>query len=173
MVKKYTEHPPPPQDGDFRRGLKDRHVQLIALGGVIGSGYFLGTGAVIHEVGPSVFLAYILGGLIIYLTMLCMGELAVAIPISGSFINYTADFISPAFACGVGWSYWITWVAYIPAECIAGGIIMEYFTGVNGYVWAVCFGLLITYINLSDVGTFGEIEFWLAIVKIVSLFFFI
>jgi AAT family amino acid transporter len=160
-------------NGEFQRALKDRHVQLIALGGIIGSGYFLGTGAVIHQVGPSVFLAYILGGLIIYLTMLCLGELAVAIPISGSFINYTADFISPALACGVGWSYWISWVAYIPAECVAGGIIMEHFTGINGYVWAICFGLLITYINMCKVGTFGEIEFWLALIKILALFGFV
>ena len=163
----------PIPDGEFRRALKDRHVQLIALGGIIGSGYFLGTGAVVHQVGPAVFLAYILGGLIIYLTMLCMGELAVAIPISGSFINYTADFISPSLACGVGWSYWISWVAYIPAECVAGGIIMEHFTGVHGYVWAVCFGFLITYINMSEVGTFGEIEFWLALIKILALFSFV
>ncbi len=160
---------PTPGDGEFRRALKDRHIQLIALGGIIGSGYFLGTGEVVHLVGPSVFLAYVLGGLIVYLTMICMGELAVAIPISGSFINYTADFISPALACGVGWSYWISWVAYIPAECVAGGIIMEHFTGVNGYVWAICFGLLITYINLAAVGTFGEIEFWLALIKIIAL----
>ena len=160
---------PTPADGEFRRALKNRHVQLIALGGIIGSGYFLGTGEVVHLVGPSVFLAYVLGGLIVYLTMICMGELAVAIPISGSFINYTADFISPTLACGVGWSYWISWVAYIPAECVAGGIIMEHFTGVNGYVWAICFGLLITYINLAAVGTFGEIEFWLALIKILAL----
>lgn len=170
-----TKHSDTPaiQDGEFRRALKDRHIQLIALGGVIGSGYFLGTGAVINQVGPSVFLAYILGGLIVYLTMLCMGELTVAIPISGSFINYTAEFISPSLACGVGWSYWISWVAYIPAECVAGGIIMDYFTGVNGYVWAICFGLLITYINTAKVGTFGEIEFWLALIKVVALFGFI
>lgn len=163
----------PLDDGGYKRGLKDRHVQLIALGGIISSGYFLATGAVINLVGPSVFIAYILGGLIIYLTMLCMGELAVAIPISGSFITYTADFISPSIACGVGWSYWISWVAYIPAECIAGGIIMEHFTGVDGYVWAVCFGLLITYINIAKVGTFGEIEFWLALVKIIALMGFV
>ncbi|STX51166.1 amino acid permease [Legionella busanensis] len=163
----------PLNDGGYKRGLKDRHVQLIALGGIIGSGYFLGTGAVINQVGPSVFIAYILGGLIIYLTMLCMGELAVAIPISGSFITYTAEFISPAVACGVGWSYWISWVAYIPAECIAGGIIMEHFTGINGYLWAVLFGLLITYVNIAKVGTFGEIEFWLAVIKIVALIAFV
>jgi AAT family amino acid transporter len=166
---KHTPH----REGEFRRALKDRHVQLIALGGIIGSGYFLGTGAVIHDVGPSVCFAYLLGGLIIYLTMLCMGELAVAIPISGSFINYTSDFISPSLACGVGWSYWISWVAYIPAECLAGGIIMEYFTGINCYAWAVGFGVLITYINLVKVGTFGEIEFWLALIKIIALFGFV
>lgn len=173
MTKQTIVNHKPIPDGEFRRALKGRHIQLIALGGIIGSGYFLGTGAVVHQVGPSVFLAYILGGLIIYLTMLCMGELAVAIPIAGSFINYTADFISPSLACGVGWSYWISWVAYIPAECLAGGIIMEYFTGVNGYVWAVAFGLLITYINLSKVGTFGEIEFWLALIKIIGLLGFV
>lgn len=160
-------------DSGYKRGLKNRHIQFIALGGIIGSGYFLGTGAVVSLVGPSVFLAYILGGLIVYLTMLCLGELAVAIPISGSFITYTADFISPTIACGVGWSYWISWVAYIPAECIAGGIIMQHFTGINGYIWAVCIGLLITYINISPVKTFGEIEFWLALTKILALLGFI
>jgi AAT family amino acid transporter len=159
----------PIKDSGYRRGLKDRHVQLIALGGIVGSCYFLGTGEVINLVGPAVFIAYMLGGLIIYLTMLCMGELAVAIPISGSFVTYTSDFISPAVACGVGWSYWISWVAYIPAECVAGGIIMELFTGVNGYIWAICFGLIITYINLAKVDKFGEIEFWLALIKIIAL----
>lgn len=163
----------PIKDSGYNRRLKDRHVQLIALGGIVGSGYFLGTGEVINLVGPSVFIAYMLGGLIIYLTMLCMGELAVAIPISGSFVTYTADFISPSVACGVGWSYWISWVAYIPAECVAGGIIMELFTGINGYVWAVCFGFLITYINLAKVDTFGEIEFWMALIKIFALVGFV
>ncbi len=163
----------PIKDAGYNRGLKDRHVQLIALGGIIGSCYFLGTGEVINLVGPAVFIAYMLGGLIIYLTMLCMGELAVAIPISGSFVTYTSDFISPSIACGVGWSYWLSWVAYIPAECVAGGIIMEMFTGVNGYLWAVCFGLLITYINMAKVDTFGEIEFWLALIKIIALMGFV
>lgn len=163
----------PIADGGYRRGLKDRHVQLIALGGIIGSGYFLGTGEIIHLVGPSVFLAYLLGGIIIFLTMHCMGELAVAIPISGSFVTYSSDLISPAFACGVGWSYWISWVFYIPAECIAGGIIMQMFTGINGYLWALLIGLLVTYINLVKVDKFGEIEFWLSLIKISALMGFV
>ncbi|MGC1182711.1 amino acid permease [Legionella sp.] len=173
MNKSKSKETKPLKDSGYSRRLKDRHVQLIALGGIIGSGYFLGTGEVINLVGPAVFIAYMLGGLIIFLTMLCMGELAVAIPISGSFVTYTADFISPSIACGVGWSYWISWVAYIPAECVAGGIIMEMFTGINGYLCAICFGLLITYINLAKVDTFGEIEFWLALIKILALFGFV
>lgn len=173
MTQKKQKPTVPINDGGFKRTLKDRHVQLIALGGIIGSGFFLGTGEIIRTVGPSVFLAYAFGGLIIYLTMLCMGELAVALPISGSFVTYTDEFISPAVACGVGWSYWISWVAYIPAECIAAGIIMEFFTGVNGYVWAIAFAGLITYINLAHVSVFGEIEFWLALIKIMALMVFV
>ena len=161
-----------PQARDFQRALKARHIQLISLGGIIGSGYFLGTGALIHQVGPAVFLAYVLTGLIILITMQCLGELAVTMPIGGSFINYTADFISPTLACGVGWAYWISWIVYIPAECLAGGIIMQFFTHINGYIWAVLFGLIITYINLAKVGTFGEIEFWLSLIKIICLMFF-
>ncbi len=157
-----------PADG-LHRGLKARHIELIALGGIIGSCYFLGTGQVVAQVGPAACLAYVLGGLIVYLTMLCMGELAVAIPISGSFITYAADYISPSVACAAGWTYWLNWVLYIPAECVAGGIIMQVFTGVSGYLWAVCFGLLITFINLCRVTLFGEIEFWLAIIKIAAL----
>lgn len=172
VAKKNNNPAKPHSNSEFRRALKLRHVQLIALGGIIGSGFFLSTGAVVSQVGPSVFLAYILGGLIIYLTMLCLGELAVAIPISGSFINYTADFISPSFACGVGWSYWLSWVVYIPAECLAGGIIMQYFTGMDSYFWAICLGLVVTCINFAKVGTFGEIEFWLALIKISALLSF-
>lgn len=156
-------------DDGLHRGLKRRHIELIALGGIIGSCYFLGTGQVVAQVGPAACLAYILGGVIVYLTMLCMGELAVAIPISGSFITYAADYISPTVACAAGWTYWLNWVIYIPAECVAGGIIMQSLTGVSGYLWAVCFGLLITFINLCRVTLFGEIEFWLAIVKIFAL----
>lgn len=159
----------PPSDGGYKRSLKSRHIQLIAIGGIVGSGFFLSTGELVNKVGPSVFLAYILGGIIIYLTMICMGELTVAMPVSGSFINYTSEFISPAIACGVGWTYWISWVTYIPAECISAGIIMQYFTGMNVYVWAILFGFLITAINLAKVGLFGEIEFWLSIIKIAAL----
>ncbi|SHK58475.1 amino acid permease [Desulforamulus aeronauticus] len=164
----------PTTDGGLQRGLKSRHLQLIALGGIIGSGYFLGTGYVIDSAGPAATLAYLLGGLIVLCVMLCMGELAVAIPISGSFVTYANDFISPAWACGMGWSYWLTWVFYVPAEMIAAGIIMNnFFPAVDTLYWAIGFGLIITVINLSYVGTFGELEFWLAIIKIMAIIMFV
>lgn len=160
-------------DGGLQRGLKARHVDLIALGGIIGSCYFLGTGEVVQNTGPAAFLCYVLGGAIVWMVMVCMGELAVAIPISGSFVTYAADFISPTWAAGVGWSYWFNWIAYIPAECTAAGLIMNaWFPAVDAYVWALLFGLLITVVNVSHVGAFGEIEFWLAIVKILALLLF-
>ncbi|MDR3624919.1 MAG: amino acid permease [Chlamydiales bacterium] len=160
-------------ENELHKGLKPRHIHLIALGGIIGSAYFLGTGYLVHEVGPCAFLAYILGALITYLTMMCLAELTIAMPTSGSFVSYAAKFVSPAWACGVGWSYWMTWVVYIPSECLAAGIIMNYFVpNVSEYIWAVLFGLLVTGINISHVKTFGEVEFWLAIIKILALVLF-
>ncbi len=151
----------------LQRGLKTRHLSLIALGGIIGSSYFLGTGYVLKEVGPSAFLAYILGGLVSYLTLACLSEMAVASPSEGSFVNSAAKYISPSWACGVGWSYWFSWVVYIPSECIAGGLIMHNFVPeVPAHLWAILFGGIITITNLAPVRAFGEMEFWLALVKI-------
>ncbi len=159
-----------PKTPHFQRGLKSRHVSLIALGGIIGSSYFLGTGYVLNQIGPAAFLAYALGGLITFLTMACLAELTISMPSPGSFVGYAGKFISPSWACGVGWSYWISWVVYIPSECIAAGILMHnYVPEVPIYLWAALFGLLITVINLTQVKAFGEMEFWLSIVKIVLI----
>jgi len=154
----------------LQRGLKKRHISMIALGGIIGSSYFLGTGIIFEAVGPMAFLAYIGGGIITYLTMACLAELTVSAPVSGSFITYSKKYISRTWACGIGWSYWVCWVVYIPAECLAGGILMNNFDpAVHPYIWALLFALLITIINLVQVHAFGESEFWLALIKIVLL----
>ena len=89
----------------MNRGLKNRHLQLISLGGVIGSGYFLGTGYVLAKAGPASILAYLLGGIIVLCVMLCLAELAVEKPVSGSFVAYARENISSTWACGVGWAY--------------------------------------------------------------------
>ena len=157
-------------ENKMNRGLKNRHLQLISLGGVIGSGYFLGTGYVLEKAGPASILAYLLGGVIVLCVMLCLAELAVEKPVSGSFVMYAKENISSTWACGVGWAYWITWVAYVPSEMIAAGIIMSNFVpAISQLWWAVLFGLLVTVINLFHVDKFGESEFWLALFKIVAL----
>ena len=154
----------------MNRGLKNRHLQLISLGGVIGSGYFLGTGYVLEKAGPASILAYLLGGIIVLCVMLCLAELAVEKPVSGSFVAYARENISSSWACGVGWAYWITWVAYVPSEMIAAGIIMNYFLPMISQLWwAVLFSLLVTCINLFHVDKFGESESWLALIKIIAL----
>lgn len=157
-------------ESKMNRGLKNRHLQLISLGGVIGSGYFLGTGYVLEKAGPAAILAYLLGGIIVLCVMLCLAELAVEKPVSGSFVTYAREHISPTWACGVGWAYWTTWVAYVPSEMIAAGIIMNNFIPeVSQLWWAVFFGLLVTILNLFHVDKFGESEFWLSLIKIVAL----
>ena len=157
-------------ESKMNRGLKNRHLQLISLGGVIGSGYFLGTGYVLEKAGPAAILAYLLGGVIVLCVMLCLAELAVEKPVSGSFVTYAREHISPTWACGVGWAYWTTWVAYVPSEMIAAGIIMNNFIPeVSQLWWAVFFGLLVTILNLFHVDKFGESEFWLSLIKTVAL----
>ncbi len=161
------------KENTMHRSLKNRHLQLISLGGIIGSGYFLGTGYILEKAGPSAILAYLLGGLIVFCVMLCLAELAVANPISGSFVNYAEEFISPTWACGVGWAYWLNWIAYVPSEMIAAGIIMHNFVpDINQIVWAILFGIVVTCINIFSVGSFGESEFWLAMIKVGALILF-
>lgn len=160
-------------EGDLRRDLKSRHLQLIALGGIIGSGYFLGTGEVLSTVGPAAILAYLFGGVIVICVMFCLGELTVAMPVAGSFVTYSRHLISPAWASGVGWSYWLTWVTYVPAEMLAAGIIMEnFFPGTDKMWWSLWFGGIIAIVNLLYVKAFGEIEFWLSLVKIAAIVLF-
>jgi L-asparagine transporter-like permease len=145
-------------------------VSLIALGGIIGSSYFLGTGYVLGQVGPCAFLAYILGGILSYWVLACLSELAIEAKSKGSFVGYARDWISPTFACGIGWSYWASWVVYVPSECIAAGIIMHYFfPSIPEHLFSILCGGIITLINFSKVKLFGEVEFWFSLVKIALL----
>jgi AAT family amino acid transporter len=160
---------PLPPMGEFglKRGIRPWMANLIAIGGIIGSCYFLGTGYLISQMGPSVILLYAIGGLIIYTVMQSFAELLVNVPRQGNFISYSAEFISPTWAVGTGWSYWFNWCAYIPSEAVAGGIIMHVFVpSVPVVLWAIAFLLMITILNLIHVGGFGLVESSLAIVKI-------
>ena len=157
-------------ESTMKRKLKHRHLQFISLGGVIGSGYFLGTGYVLEQAGPAAMISYLLGGIIVLAVMLCLAELAVEKPLSGSFVVYARENISATWACGVGWSYWVTWVSYVPSEMIAAGIIMNgFFPEIGTIWWAVFFGLIVTILNLFRVDKFGESEFLLSLIKVTAL----
>lgn len=158
---------------EMNRSLKNRHLQMISLGGIIGSCYFLGAGYAIEQAGPAIILSYLFGGVIVLCVMLCLAELAVAKPISGSFVTYAKENISSTWACGVGWAYWLNWMAYVPSEMIAAGIIMNNFIpDISQMWWAIFFGLLVTVINLFQVDNFGESEFWLSSIKVLALIVF-
>jgi len=160
-------------DNDLKKGLKKMHVQMVALGGVIGSAYFYGLGGLISMTGPAAFLAFAFGGLLVFSTLYCLGELLVAMPVTGSFISYSREFISEGFAAGVGWTYWVAIVVYIPSECIITGIIMNmYFPQLSVLVWAIFFGILLTVINMGKVSNLGKIESVLAMVKVIAILVF-
>ena len=120
--------------------------------GGFGSCYFLGTGYVLEQAGPASILTYLLGGIVVLYVMLCLAELAVAQPVSSSFVTYANDHISPTWACGVRLGILVELDCFVPAEMIAAGIIMNQFVPeVSQLWWAVSFGLVVTFINLFSV----------------------
>lgn len=154
----------------LKKALKERHINMIALGGIIGSSYFVGTGYTMNQMGPSCCLAYVLGGFITLLVMSCFTEMILAKPCEGSFINYSKTFISPTVASGVGWSYWFSWVVYVPSECIAGGLLMKHLIpSVPIQVWILSLGLIVSLFNLIHVKLFGELEYILSWIKIILI----
>ena len=169
----------PHTNNDLRKGIRPWMANLIALGGIIGSCYFIGSGWLIKELGVSAAFAFMIGGLVIYVVMRSFAELLVNVPRRGSFVSYSREFIHPVWAVATGWSYWLNWVAYVPSEAVAGSIIMVSLFGeipmlgaMTGPVWAFVFLTLITIINLTHVERFGFIESMLAILKITAVVVF-
>lgn len=159
----------------FQRALKARHVLAVALGGTISSSYFIGNGYILSQVGPFAFLTYLLGGIITYLTMECLAELVLSevVPRHHSFVSYAKEFISPAWACGIGWGYWINWVIYISVECLAGGILLNLFIPeVSVYLWSIICAVFVLLTNLGHVRIFGATAFWLTTTHIALFFGF-
>lgn len=172
-----TQNPKVHSD-EMKRGIQGWQIAFIGLGGVIGSCYFLGMGSVIHDMGPAVFLAFGLVGLIVYGLMISYAELLVNIPRRGSFIAYTSEFLGPTVSTGFGWAFWFNWVCYVPSESIAIATIITNLVGQSdnpvAYV-AIALAAMtaITIINLSAVDIFAKIESGLAITKVVVIICFI
>lgn len=158
------------QHSELKRSLKNRHIQMIALGGAIGTGLFYGSATTIKLVGPGITLSYIIGGLAIFFIMRALGEMSVHQPVSGSFSHYAYQYWGefPGFLSG--WNYWFNYVVVSMAELTAVGAYINYWwPGVPTWVSALVFLVLITLINLVNVKAFGEFEFWFAIIKVIAI----
>ncbi|BBH18770.1 putative amino acid permease YbgF [Paenibacillus baekrokdamisoli] len=159
----------------LKRTMKSRHLFMISLGGVIGTGLFLSTGYILNQAGPGgAILAYLVGGLIMYLVMLCLGELSVAMPITGSFPVYASKFIGPATGFTIGWLYWLTWVVTVGSEFTAAGLLMQrWFPDISVWIWSAIFAVLLFALNAFTVKFFAESEFWIAGFKVIVIMMFI
>ncbi|WP_313281511.1 amino acid permease [Stutzerimonas balearica] len=156
--------------GPLQRGLKNRHIQLIALGGAIGTGLFLGSAGVLRNAGPSMILGYAIGGLIAFLIMRQLGEMIVEEPVAGSFSHFAHQYWGPFAGFLSGWNYWVLYVLVGMAELTAVGKYVQFWwPEIPTWVTAAAFFVLINLINLTNVKAFGEAEFWFAIVKVVAI----
>lgn len=154
----------------LQRGLDNRHIQLIALGGAIGVGLFYGSSATIQMAGPSILLSYLIGGIVIFTIMRALGEMAVDEPISGSFSSYAHRYLGPFAGYISGWTYWFMWVVVGMAEITVIGVYVNYwFPDIPQWVTALATLIVVTLINLMNVKAFGEFEFWLALIKVVAI----
>ena len=159
-----------PQDEGLRRGLKNRHIQLIALGGAIGTGLFYGSSESIGQAGPAVMICYLVGGAVIFLVMRALGEMSVHTPTSGAFSQYAYEYWSPRAGFVSGWNYWFNYIGVQMAELtVVGKYVQFWLPGLPAWVSAAVFVVVITAVNLVTVRAYGEIEFWLALIKVVAI----
>ena len=154
----------------LRRNLKNRHIQMIALGGAIGTGLFYGAAGSAQLAGPAVLLTYALGGLAIFLIMRALGEMSWHTPVSGAFSYYATENWGRFPGFFSGWNYWFNYIFVSMAELSVVGIYVNYwFPQVHPGVTAAAFLVVITLINLINVKAYGEFEFWFAIIKVVAI----
>ncbi|WP_316670132.1 amino acid permease [uncultured Propionibacterium sp.] len=156
------------------KGLRARHMTMIAVGGVIGAGFFLGAGGAIAEAGPAVIIAYLVGGLLAFMVLMLLVEMAIGRPVAGSFQQYAFEAFGPRAGFTTGWTYWLAFLIGPASETIAAGTFLHvWFPGIPIWVFALVVAALMTIVNLVGVTFFGEVEFWLALVKVIALVVFI
>lgn len=163
-----------PHNG-LRRGLKARHIQMIALGGTIGTGLFMASGKAISGAGPGGALcSYAIVGLLVFCVMMSLGEMAAFIPVSGSFAHYARRFVDPSLGFMIGWIYWINWSVGVAVELTGVAMIMEYWVkSVPSVVWSIICLVLLVCINVFSVKGYGEVEYWISFVKVLTVIVFI
>lgn len=160
---------------ELRRSLKSRHLTMIAIGGSIGTGLFVASGATISAAGPGgALLSYLLIGVMVYFLMTSLGELAAFMPVSGSFSTYGAQYVEEGFGFALGWNYWYNWAVTIAVELVAAQLVMGYwFPDVPGWMWSALFLSVLFALNVISVKGFGEAEYWFALIKVITVIAFI
>ncbi|MBP4530598.1 amino acid permease, partial [Acinetobacter baumannii] len=158
------------ESSTLQRGLKNRHIQLIAMGGAIGTGLFLGSAQVIQSAGPSIILGYAIGGLIAFLIMRHLGEMIVEEPVAGSFSHFAYKYWGKFPGFLAGWNYWMLYVLVAMSELTAVAKYINYWwPHIPAWTSVLFFFVVITAINLTNVKFYGESEFWLAIIKVAAV----
>ncbi|MCY9028314.1 amino acid permease [Bacillus inaquosorum] len=154
----------------LERGLKNRHIQLIAIGGAIGTGLFLGSGKSIHFAGPSILFAYMITGIICFLIMRSLGELLLSNLNYHSFVDFVQDYLGDMAAFITGWTYWFCWISIAMADLTAVGLYTQYWLpGVPQWVPGLIALIILLIMNLATVKLFGELEFWFALIKVIAI----
>lgn len=158
---------------ELHRSLKARHITMIAIGGALGTGLIIGSGSALATAGPAaIFIAYAFVGLIVYMVMCALGEMATWIPMPDGFSGYASRFVDPALGFGVGWTYFFKYIIVTPNQLTAGALVIQYWIPrdqVNPGVWITIIFIVILLINLIGVKFFGEFEFWLSSLKVVTI----
>lgn len=158
----------------LQRGLEQRHITLMSLGAAIGVGLFLGSASAIKLAGPGILFAYAFSGMIMFFIMRALGEMAIQKPVAGSFSQYARDYLGPLAGFITGWNYWFLWVVTCMAEITAVGIYMEFwFPDIPRWIWALAALIIMAAVNFLAVKAYGELEFWFALIKIVTIIFMI
>jgi len=172
---KKTQGANPSGAAHLKRGLKTRHLTMISLGGAIGTGLFLGSGAAIHTGGPGgALLSYIIIGAMVYFIMTSLGEMAAFMPTSGSFSTYASRFIDPSLGFALGWNYWYSWAMTLAAELSASTLVMKFwFPHSPSLLWSALFLVLIFLLNFLHVKGYGEGEYWFSFIKVATIIIFL
>lgn len=158
----------------LQRELSGRQVQMIAIAGTIGTGLFLGTGKSLAEGGPaSMLICYSLIGFIVYVTLLLLGEMATQYPVAGSFNAYTTRFFSPSYGFALGWNYWFNDAVSVASDLTAAQLVLQFWTSSNTWIISVAFWVFLVGVNSVHVRAYGELEYWLSSLKVVTVILFI
>ena len=158
------------ENQNLSRGLKNRHVQLLAIGGAIGTGLFLGSGRSIHLAGPSILFAYIITGTICFFIMRALGELLLSNLNYHSFVDFVYDYLGEEAAFITGWTYWFCWISLAMADVTAAGLYIQYwFPNIAQWVPSLIILVILLIMNLTAVKLFGEMEFWFALIKVIAI----